>query len=289
MRIIKLIKAFIVGSIAINLCLCCILPARCLINEESYIDISEQILPPVSEYIEVSEEYSEYSETEESEESDESIFTEETSEDVSEPELSQDDVDEDIITNMSVRLYNDFSVGFNRIDGEVYIRDIAALLTKYAPKGLRISAGCAMAYTEGGAGKYGIYVKTNNCFGIMATSNWDGWVYSRTTGLVYKNFETAKRYGAKGLFRAYPTIEESVRDYIKLIQGDRYNAVLMMDSDADYFNHVLQRGYGEEHMSGVWLAVVQMYDLTQYNIDWTDKDDIFIKPNYKEEINERIE
>lgn len=284
MRIIKFIKITIVGLISFALCLCCLIPiGQIKINNSSKVDESEQSLPSVSDNTEVSKETLEYSEVEESEEPNESFFTEEscteTSDEASEPDESYEEQDEsdddavsdyeDIVSDISVRLYNDFSIGLNSVDGEAYIRDIASLLTKHAPVGLRISAGCAMAYTEGGAGKYGIYVKTNNCFGIMATPGWDGWVYSRTTGLVYRNFTIATRYGAKGLFRAYPTIEESVVDYINLIMGEHYNAVLTMDNDADYFNYVLHQGYGETHMVYTWLSLVNMYDLTQYNIDWS--------------------
>ena len=65
----------------------------------------------------------------------------------------------DIITDITVKLYNHHQEGFNPIDGEEYIKDIAALLTKYAPEGLRIGCGCAMAYTEGGAGNKAYILK----------------------------------------------------------------------------------------------------------------------------------
>ncbi len=180
-------------------------------------------------------------------------------------ELTPEEVS-DIVDNLSIRLYNDYAEGFNLVDGETYIQDIAELLKKYAPEGFRISAGCAMAYTEGGSGKKGIYANTNNCFGIRAYSSWSGYVYARSTGLVYKDYSTAVSYGAYDFFRAYETIEESVKDYIMLMTSPRYEAVLRMDNDADYFNYVLDKGYGELHMVNTWLYLVDLYDLTQYNI-----------------------
>lgn len=176
----------------------------------------------------------------------------------------------DIVCNIQIRYYNDYNMSYNQVDGAHYLGDIAALLTKHAPRGLRISSGCAMAYTEGGAGKQGVYAQTNNCFGIRAGANWDGWVYSRITGKVYKNFATAQKYGAKDLFRAYPDMEASVIDYVSLMQGSRYNGVLNAQSDDAYFSYLVNRGYGEKRMAHTWLSIVNMYNLTQYNINWDE-------------------
>lgn len=176
----------------------------------------------------------------------------------------------DIIYNIPVKLYNAYNTGYNQVDGRAYIEDIAALLIKHAPVGLRISSACAMAYTEGGSGKTGVYSATNNCFGIRATPTWSGWVYSRTTGAVYKDYTTARHYGAQDLFRAYPNIEASVVDYINLLSNERYDGIFDVTTDAEYFNFLLNRGYGEKHMKNTWLSIVALYDLTQYNITYTE-------------------
>lgn len=168
---------------------------------------------------------------------------------------------------VDVKFYNNAQEGFNQVDGREYLDDIAALLKKHAPDNLLISAGCAMSYTEGGAGKKGVYAYTNNCFGIRATSGWDGWVFARNTGKVYINWETAIKHGGEDLFKAYPTMEDSVKDYIAHMTGSYYNAVLGMTSEADYFTYVLSKGYGEAHMLETWLYIVNLYDLAQYNTD----------------------
>lgn len=175
----------------------------------------------------------------------------------------------DIITDITVKRYNNHKEGFNPVDGAEYCKDIAALLTKHAPRGLRIGLGCAMAYTEGGAGKQGVYIRTNNCFGIRATKSWSGWVFSRSTQTVYKDYETAVAYGATDFFRAYPTMEDSVKDYIRHMKNNRYGKVLTIDNDYDAAHHIVNQGYGPEHLADDWVWLVKYYNLTQYDIDWS--------------------
>ena len=174
-------------------------------------------------------------------------------------------VEEPDIIKVKVRLYNDHAPGFNPTDGAAYIYDIAAMLHKHAPEGMRISAGCAMAYTEGGSGKQGVYTATNNCFGIRATPKWDGWVYARNHGKVYKDYQTAVANGGADFFCAYPTMEESVMHYVRLISGGYYNHAFTYDNDHDYLAYILSKGYGEESLLNTWLALIRMYDTTKYN------------------------
>ena len=186
-------------------------------------------------------------------------------------EVSEESVEEiiipDIITTLEVKLYNDTSAGFNLIDGRKYIEDIISYLKLYAPEGMFYSAASAMAYTEGGSGKSGVYTATNNCFGIRAYSSWDGYVYARSTGKVYKDYQTAVQCGASDFFRAYDSMEDSVKDYIKLISGDYYCAALETETPADYLAYVLSKGYGEAELHNMWLGVINIYDLTQYDME----------------------
>ncbi len=198
----------------------------------------------------------------------EPTLPEEPTEAPTEPEAEPEEVP-DIITTIEVRLYNDHKEGYNDIDGAAYCKDIAALLTKHAPKGLRIGAGCAMAYTEGGSGKKGVYAATNNCFGIRATKDWSGWVYARSTYKVYKDYATAVAYGASDFFRAYPTMEDSVKDYIRHMQNKRYGKVLTIDNDYDYLHYIIDQGYGPEHLADDWVYLIKRFNLNQYNIDWS--------------------
>ena len=169
------------------------------------------------------------------------------------------------IVELDVRIYNDKSEGYNFEDGCTYLNDIYAILKEKAPEGMHISAAMAMSYTEGGAGKKGLYRSTNNCFGIRATPSWGGYVYARSNGKVYKDYETAKRYGASDFFRAYESMEDSVLDYINLMKSKSYIGALSTKTPKAYLQYVLSKGYGESSLLSMWLGVIEHYDLTQYD------------------------
>lgn len=170
----------------------------------------------------------------------------------------------DIIT-VDVKLYNEYSENFNPEDGMKYLNDIKFYLEKYAPDGMYLSAASAMSYTEGGSGKKGVYRTTNNCFGIRATPQWDGYVFARSTCKVYKDYATAMKYGASDLFRAYDSMEDSVKDYVALISGDYYCGALQTESPKEYLRYILNKGYGEDHLLGMWLGVIDIYDLYEFD------------------------
>lgn len=172
----------------------------------------------------------------------------------------------DIVT-LNIKLYNDHKQGFNQVDGKTYLNDIRSYLVKYAPDGMFISAACAQSYTEGGAGKAGVYSGSNNCFGIIAGKNWDGYCFSRKTKLVYKDYETAVKYGATDLFRAYDCIEDSVKDYVALISGDYYKGALKTNSPKEYLSYILNKGYGEKESLKVWLEMIELYNLEEFDIE----------------------
>lgn len=177
-------------------------------------------------------------------------------------------IEEDDIIFLDVKFYNDKSPTFNMTDGTKYLDDIATLLKRYAPEDMLISAACAIAYTEGGAGKSGVYTVTNNCFGLRAASTWDGYVFARSTGRVYKDYKTAVAYQAYDLFRAYDSMEESVIDFINVIENN-YNGALKSKTSKAFFKYLLARGYGNKDIFSTWMYLINLYDLTQYDMPQT--------------------
>lgn len=169
----------------------------------------------------------------------------------------------DILT-LNVKLYNNHKEGYNMVDGREYLEDIVSYLKMYAPEDLLISAAATMSYTEGGSGKKGVYAYTNNCFGIRAYSSWEGYVFARSTGLVYKDYQTAINAGASDFFRAYDSMEDSVKDYIKLMCGNYYKDVLKVETPAEYFAFVLSKGYGEAELYDMWLSVLNLYEIDKW-------------------------
>lgn len=251
-------------------------------EEESSEDFSSEETSEIFE--ETSEEISiEESSCFEDKESSEDTIIEENSEEDSNV-ITEEDNDKhlmggvsppDIITNLNVVIYNYHSTGYNTEDAIIYLNDIKYYLDLYAPKGMWKSAVMAQAYTEGGAGKdRGVYARTNNCFGITAGPGWTGYVYARNTGRVYKDYATAMRYGESqrtyggggpNLFRAYDSIESSVKDYIILISTTSYAGALETNSPERYLQYLLNRRYGEQYMYYTWTSLIHKFNLKQYD------------------------
>ena len=182
----------------------------------------------------------------------------------SESEISLFEVPEE--EPFTVKLYNEHGTGFNQKDAQLYFDDLYYYLSYYRVEGLWISAALAQAYTEGGAGKVGIYTKTNNCFGITAGPNWTGRVYARGTGQTYDNWALAKASRATGLyFRVYSSMEESVVDYIALISTKYPNALNTISPQLYLYSLVLS-GYGEKATYNMWCSVIKQFNLIQYDL-----------------------
>lgn len=178
--------------------------------------------------------------------------------------------DKQEIDVLYVKIYNEYGDDYNKTDGYLFIEDVAKALYKHHINGLWISAALAQAYTEGGAGKSGVYIKSNNLFGIKA-GTWDGYVYARSNGKVYLNRQYARLDGATDLFRAYVTMEESVIDYIKLIQvSSGYSHALSAQSPSEYLGILVKYNYGNSYMLSTWKSVMKIYNLYQYDKE-TDK------------------
>lgn len=101
----------------------------------------------------------------------------------------------------------------------------------------------AQGTVESGWGRSGLARKGNAYFGIKARPSWPGAVYSGSTyevingrsvrfpgkNTIYPSYEAAIDAGANpvALFRAYPTFEENIRDYVAFFnRNPRYRAAL---------------------------------------------------------------
>jgi flagellum-specific peptidoglycan hydrolase FlgJ len=65
--------------------------------------------------------------------------------------------------------------------------------------------------------------KSNNFFGIKAGPSWKGEIYRIDTGEQHKDGTPYTEKMAK--FRKYATVEDSIKDYIKLITNSHYKSV----------------------------------------------------------------
>lgn len=171
------------------------------------------------------------------------------------------DSDDNLVTLVNVMIYDKYKPSFNMDDGKLFLADISLLASRYYVENIPLPALLAQAYTEGGAGKAGVYLKSNNLFGLRAGPAWDGFVYARDKGITYDSYETAKAHGAKDLFRAYMCMDDSIADYIDLVQtSSRYHSALGKNSKR-YLKALVENGYGNPEMLSTWLNIIKLYKL----------------------------
>lgn len=164
---------------------------------------------------------------------------------------------------INVHMYNVHSKDFNMQDGRLFFSDLALLISRTNHEGINIAAMLAQAYTEGGAGKKGVYTRSNNLFGLRAGPTWDGLVYARDLGITFVDYASAKARGAKDLFRAYYCMNDSIDDYIELIQtSDNYKKALGKDAKS-YLKYLTKHGYGSTSMVKTWMSVIKLYNLKE--------------------------
>lgn len=162
---------------------------------------------------------------------------------------------------LKVYFYDRNKDSYNKIDGELFFYDLIDYCLQLDLDGIPLEAMLAQAYTEGGAGKQGVYRMSNNLFGIRAGANWDGYVYSRDLKKLFTDFRSAVAAGGRDLFRAYDDIEDSINDYVALVHSSALYKGALGKSTKRYLKHLVEHGYGSEDMVDVWLNVIKIYRL----------------------------
>jgi LysM repeat protein len=121
----------------------------------------------------------------------------------------------------------------------------------------------AQAALETGWGTSSLMTKANAYFGIKATG-WNGKVYNSATlecydGKTYENVNAC--------FRAYDSVEDSVKDYFDLITGSaRYSAAVNEKNAEKAINAIKNGGYATDpsYVSKI-MNIINSYNLTQYD------------------------
>lgn len=109
-------------------------------------------------------------------------------------------------------------------------------------KGMNPLVLVAQAALETGWGKH--VPEGNNFYGIKAGSSWKG-AYQ---DLASPEFENGRMVSRNSRFRAYPSVLESMQDYVELIKGnERYAAAADKSFDPDrYFEEIQKAGYATD-------------------------------------------
>ena len=122
----------------------------------------------------------------------------------------------------------------------------------------------AQAICESGWGQATIMMKANAIFGIKATSNWKGRVYNANTkecydGVNYTNINAC--------FRAYNSLEESIKDYFDLItKSSRYRKACVSNSPLECITEIKNGGYATSptYINTI-MSIINSNNLTKYD------------------------
>lgn len=122
----------------------------------------------------------------------------------------------------------------------------------------------AQAICESGWGQATIMMKANAIFGIKATSNWKGRVYNAKTkecydGVNYTNINAC--------FRAYNSLEESIKDYFDLILGlSMYKNAINCSSPLACITAIKNGGYATSptYINRI-MSIINANNLTKYD------------------------
>lgn len=152
-----------------------------------------------------------------------------------------------------------------------YINNVAKLAQKVAlerknsnQKWSLPSVCIAQSAIETGWGKSSIMTKANAYFGIKSGRNWKGAVYSTKTREWYDNVNATN---ITDTFRAYNTLEDSIRDYFNLIcEYARYSKACNTMDARECIQAIKDGGYSTypTYVNEV-MAIINAYNLTQYD------------------------
>ena len=122
----------------------------------------------------------------------------------------------------------------------------------------------AQSALETGWGTSNLMIKANAFFGIKAGKTWKGKVYSSKTAECYDgvSFTTIT-----ALFRAYDSLEDSVKDYFDLICNNKRYSGAVGKTDAEAcITAIKAGGYATDpdYVSKI-MNIVEKYDLTRYD------------------------
>lgn len=102
----------------------------------------------------------------------------------------------------------------------------------------------AQACLESGWGSSSLMMRANAIFGIKATSSWTGRVYNANTRECYDGVSMTN---VSACFRAYNSLEESIKDYFNLIcNSSRYKASINCNNPKDCITAIKNGGYATD-------------------------------------------
>ena len=145
----------------------------------------------------------------------------------------------------------------------------------------------AQAICESAWGQSQIMMKANAVFGIKCGSNWKGKFYNAKTKECYdgKTYTNISAY-----FRAYNSLEESVKDYFDLIcKSSRYRNALTTESPRACIQAIKNGGYATSpsYVTTI-MSIIDSNNLTKYDSMKIENKDAEFLPVIEEYYNNTI-
>ena len=152
------------------------------------------------------------------------------------------------------------------------LSELAIKTCNSMPEGKKVLPSICIAQSclETGYGTSALMTKANAFFGIKAGSTWKGKVYSSKTKECYDGVNFVS---TTAVFRAYDSVEDSVKDYYNFISGSsRYKSCCGVTDAKQCITIIKKGGYATDpdYVSKV-MNIVNRYNLTQYDACMTGK------------------
>lgn len=133
-------------------------------------------------------------------------------------------------------------------------------------KPLFSSVVIAQACLESGYGSSSLMMRANAVFGIKASSSWKGKVYNAITRECYDGVSMTN---VNACFRAYNSLDESIKDYFDLIINlPRYKKAIHTSSAKECITAIKEGGYATDpkYIDKI-MNIIETNNLTKYDGD----------------------
>lgn len=153
-----------------------------------------------------------------------------------------------------------------------FVETIAPIVqkeNKKRGKPLFNSVVIAQAICESNWGQSKLMMKANAIFGIKANKNWKGKVYNAKTKECYDGINYTTIIDC---FRAYDSLEESIRDYFNLITTSKnYKKALYTNSPLECITAIKKGGYATSpaYINTI-MQIINSSNLKQYDSNTTE-------------------
>jgi flagellum-specific peptidoglycan hydrolase FlgJ len=139
----------------------------------------------------------------------------------------------------------------------------AEAINSYNQNNILPSLTIAQAILESSWGESTLASKGNNLFGVKAYSDWSGSSISLST----KEFVKGRYIRVKAKFKAYPTVNQSIKDHCTLLSSSRYLNVRKAKNYKEACNAIYKCGYATSpSYTKSLIKIIESFELYKYDV-----------------------